>query len=446
MSTSKARGDFGWGSEQFDGTTTHRRMTATRAPRLRWGGRIAFCVAIGVVPTIPEGGALADPTVPCNWCCQQRCGGGGGSTPVGVAFYAFNGSAYATVNGTNIYNGQVKTISLSLGAPLVCHVNATSSTVGYHFAGWYSSKLSLAASSSCSTTFSSLLGGGGEMLTLLMNRTSLGGWGGYSINATHSFNEVSGIFTVPTTQYLGGYYGSPTEVVSEWVGFGGADYWWSRSTPSPGFTGHDTIWQAGVSEWYRGSGGTCGSGSTFIFMWFEAAPDQPVFVVPNTSNGFYPFIPCSYTNGYTQQCPWEPNAGDSIQVTITLWYNWHVATDQGNVTFLDLTTGNSWSYVGWSLQFYSGNRIYPQVFNLDWVVEAPGGTGLPVPMLTTNVGFSGGWFEPAGTYVPIGLNMTNQLLQRTGNNSGVYPYQWVCPGGMNPGNGDFSVRYSSPRC
>lgn len=260
----------------------YRRPVKSR----RVGGpmTVALCAAVGIALLFPSGGALASPTVPCQWCCQGYCGGGGGTIPIIVTFYAFNGSGYASVAGTTIYNDQVKTISIGAGSTLMCTVNPAGSGLGYHFAGWYSTTLPLVSSTSCSTTVSSLPPGvGSDTLTLIVNRTSDVGWAGYSINSSTNFNEVSTIFTVPGTSYNSGYSGS-LEQVAEWVGFGAADYSWTSSHPSPGFYS-SAVWQAGVTEWYSGSTDPCGTGN-YTFMWFQPYPGPVRYVTPTWTSTY----------------------------------------------------------------------------------------------------------------------------------------------------------------
>lgn len=403
----------------------------TAPPRSITVGILLACPILLIIAT--SGVAQAHTDEPCIGCVQcHDCGGGGGGggcSPVGVTVsaMAYNGSAYAIVNGTAVYNNETKTVNICLNGALKCVVNGTDPTNPYVFVDWYSSLLLLANKSSCSTTFTSLQTGS-ETLTLLLKRSS-GNWAGYDANLTGPLTEVEGVFTVPSTQFDSSPHpGQFGQLISEWVGIGGQQLWWP--------TGATYLWQAGVSEQYLPDG------TLFTYLWYEAYPADPVYSIgPGWhGSGLPPYVPPDGNAG-TWDSTFEPNAGDSIWVLISIYWNPFYMAYLGNVSFIDVTTGvqdNS----NVNLQFLP--NFVPSLNSPEWIVESETSSEWPTPIVTSPSYFSGEAYIFSRQVAWHKLDEPSWFLEL--NDAIANGPGYLCSSSISPTTGSFSVSYSVTSC
>ncbi|HTW76461.1 MAG TPA: hypothetical protein VMG14_01685 [Thermoplasmata archaeon] len=359
-----------------------------------------------------------------------------------MRFYAFNASAYATVNGTEILNGTLTSLYVAIGDTVQCHTSAN-----YTFVSWTSTWFALTDSASCSTTISALAASPGsyEVLSMTLDWSPpSANWAGYTTNATAMAVDVSGYFTIPQTQYVD--YGS-SEEVTEWLGYGGAEPWVNPDQVGDLTSGMD-IWQAGVTEWYSSSD------QFYIIPFYEVV--YPGDMNGCAVNGRWYYVPTSdesppYLGSYCS-VPWTfpISPGDTIGVTLTL-YDTPLGY-YGNVTFIDLRTQQSWEMVSGQ---YLGTDDYPQTTVLDWIAEAPSPDGLgplgnlPMPNLTSQITFYGENAMWQKSVEPI--NATYPLVQWEAEDQNDYSsVAYLCTQSMAPPadspNGEFNVTYSTSPC
>jgi len=383
-----------------------------------------------VIPAllVLAGTASASSSERCIGCAQCHVCSGSGELcySYDVAVEAYNGSAYAVVNGTTIYSNHSKELGLCTSESVDCEVNDTG-LYAYSFVNWYSSTLELASTSECSTTITALGAGSSEVLSILMAAPTSESWAGYGINLTDPASLVGATFTVPTTSFI-----SPSqtgEEVSEWAGIGGQEFWWPESG---GY-----LWQAGVSEQYLPNG------TLYTYLWYEAYPALPVCSIPPTwhGTGYPPYVTPSSCSGVFYPS-FEPSEGDEITVLLSLYFNEFASGYYANLTFQDGTTGQNFTALNNQMVSEYSPLYHPVPNQVDYVVESTYGFDYPLPDLTSAAAFTFDGYvllHEVDWSLAIEPNFFAQFNAYGGTG-------YLCPEAFDPSTGTFSVTYSTSSC
>ena len=373
------------------------------------GGTVASYSKVGG-SAIHSGDALLTPNQesPGYPCCPGGGGGGGGGNPqpVTVDFAVYGGEGSITIQGQNVPNNGYLTLDYEYSYSIACNVGS-----GYVFHGWSSSADSFTNPSACDTTFT-VSSAESAWVSEILGMSSAN-WAGYAFDSTYNLNGVSGVITVPTTQYdtISGA-SSPDELAFEWAGYGGGGV--------PG----TNIWQAGVAEFWTGPS------FLYYFAFYQNYPG-PIYCTYSGSSppSFYSQVGCRPI-----ATTWTPRAGDDISVSLTAWESGNL----GNFSVCDQSQSNACFGLSYQILQYP---VHEQ--SVEWIAENNIPAGFPLPDITSGIQFYTTQVQsenPGGVSTTENVGAGLALLYFFASASpapGVY--QTLTPGNFGSG---FTVSYS----
>lgn len=321
--------------------------------------------------------------------------GGGGPNHVFLTIRVFYGVGVVKLNGSTYTNGQVAT--LQSGIPVSLSVSSLDG--GYSFSDWESDVGNFTSATSSSTTFTPFNSEAAGTLALIPQDTWQSGqsWAGYIVdNNDESISCTGGVYyNVPPTTYVGN--GWPTvDINSIWVGIGGDQ-------------GNTSLWQAGILVWYTGN---VGGGGNQLYW-------QP-FTETVTSSG-----------GGTE---WVGSSSSDFPSALTISVCTNNGQDTAQIEAYYANTGHS---TWWN---ETSNNFWPDRNTGEWIVEDPIYQGNRVPL---------GAFAPFGVEYPSWTDNGRSYYEFLGPltylslTDTAYGTQYVTPGSITTGYGQFPISYST---